>query len=310
MSRSASIRVHDERYPTDEEGRGALGPPPNTFTCFIRSSPADVKPNKRSIVRHGKIQNFSNCLPFKNDANFGNYPQTLYNRSRKITSSKCNTFENSPLSRSASIRVRVEVTTDKEGQGALEPPSKTFTCFIRSSSADVKQNKRSRVCHREIQIITIATNYRLEMVPTLWLIQTLQTLRYNENLRSTSSACDTFATSRLSRSTSVRFHVEVRNGHGRARGVGVAPRSRRSNEAIWPRIPVPRIAYWGRDEIKNKKRMIVHIYTVFARGVAAPYPWWVHKTRTTRDRSITHTACIDEFRQNLRSHRLECILFW
>ena len=35
----------------------------------------------------------------------------------------------------------------------------------------------------------------------------------------------------------------VRNGYGRARGVGAAPRRRRSNEAIWPKILVPRIAY-------------------------------------------------------------------
>ena len=39
-------------------------------------------------------------------------------------------------------------------------------------------------------------------------------------------------TSRLSRSASIRVHVEVRNGYGRARGVGAAPRSRRSYEAI------------------------------------------------------------------------------
>ena len=50
-------------------------------------------------------------------------------------------------------------------------PPKTFTCFIRSSPADVKQNKqtlkpcrlkqnkRSRACHRKIQNITIATPF-------------------------------------------------------------------------------------------------------------------------------------------------------
>ena len=46
----------------------------------------------------------------------------------------------------------------------------------------------------------------------------------------------------------IRVHVEVRNGHDRARGVWAAPQRRRSNEAIWPRIPVPRIAYSGRDK--------------------------------------------------------------
>ena len=59
-----------------------------------------------------------------------------------------------------------------------------------------------------------------------------------------------FATSRLSRSASVRVHVDVRSGHGRARGVRAAPRRRRSNEDIRPRIPVPRIAYLGRDKKK------------------------------------------------------------
>ena len=34
-------------------------------------------------------------------------------------------------------------------------------------------------------------------------------------------------TCRLSRSASIRVHVEVRNGYGRARGVGAAPRRRR-----------------------------------------------------------------------------------
>ena len=37
---------------------------------------------------------------------------------------------------------------------------------------------------------------------------------------------------RLSRSASIRVHVEVWNGYGRARGVGAGPRRRRSNEAI------------------------------------------------------------------------------
>ena len=38
--------------------------------------------------------------------------------------------------------------------------------------------------------------------------------------------------------------------HGRARGVGAAPRRRRSSEAIQLRILVPRIAYLGRDKKK------------------------------------------------------------
>ena len=39
---------------------------------------------------------------------------------------------------------------------------------------------------------------------------------------------------RSSRSAPVRVHVDARNGHGRARGVGAAPRRRRSNQALQP----------------------------------------------------------------------------
>ena len=69
----------------------------------------------------------------------------------------------------------------------------------------------------------------------------------------------------LSCSASVRLHVEVRHGYDRTRGVGAAPRRRRSNEAIWQKILVPRIAYWSRDEKKllnesPKKTMITYIF--------------------------------------------------
>ena len=102
--------------------------------------------------------------------------------------------------------------------------------------------------------------------PILLIIQALQTLRIYQNLRNSSSTCSIFATSRLSRSASVRVHVDVRNGHGRARGVGAAPRRQRSNEAIRPRIPVPRIAHLDRDKKNlltkslNPKNEFIYIY--------------------------------------------------
>ena len=46
---------------------------------------------------------------------------------------------------------------------------------MRSSPADVEQNKRSRVYHRKIQSFSNCL-YRLEMMPTLEIIQTLQKL--------------------------------------------------------------------------------------------------------------------------------------
>ena len=53
--------------------------------------------------------------------------------------------------------------------------------------------------------------------------------------QNSSSTWGIFATSRSSRSAPVRVHVDVRNGHGRARGVGAAPRRRRSNQAVFDR---------------------------------------------------------------------------
>ena len=60
-------------------------------------------------------------------------------------------------------------------------------------------------------------------------------IKIQQNLRNSSSTCGIFATSRLSRSATVLVHVDVRNGHGRARGFGAAPRRRRSNEAMFDR---------------------------------------------------------------------------
>ena len=63
----------------------------------------------------------------------------------------------------------------------------------------------------------------------------LQTSRYNQTLESASSKYNIFANSCLSRSAPIPDPGQVRNEYGRARGVGAAPRRRRSNEAIGPR---------------------------------------------------------------------------
>ena len=59
---------------------------------------------------------------------------------------------------------------------------------------------------------TVATTYRLEMMPILEIIQTLQTLKYNQSRKISSSKYNIFATSPLSRSASIDVHVEVPNG--------------------------------------------------------------------------------------------------
>ena len=65
-------------------------------------------------------------------------------------------------------------------------------------------------------------------------------------------------TSRLSRSASIRVHVDVRNGYGMARGVGAAPGGWRLNKAIWPRIPVPGIVYsFCRRYLRTRKKTVL-----------------------------------------------------
>ena len=137
--------------------------------------------NKRSREYLRKIQNFSNYLPFGNDANFEKYPDAedvkiqLKSQDHLLKIQKICNFSLVPLS--IHPRSRRGAQRIRKGEGRWSRPAKTFarwnrppktfTCFIRSSPADVKQNKRSRLCHRKIQNITIATNCRLEMVPIL-----------------------------------------------------------------------------------------------------------------------------------------------
>ena len=92
----------------------ALGPPPEDFHVFRSFKPCG-RQSKQTLERiPPQNSKLSNYPPFGNDANFGNYPDAAdviisYNRSRKITSSKYIFFSTPPLSRSASIRVHVEV---------------------------------------------------------------------------------------------------------------------------------------------------------------------------------------------------------
>ena len=162
------------RCPTDKEPPPedfyALEPPLEDFYVFHsfkprrrqgktnkHSSPADVKQNKRSSVYHRKIQNFSNFLPFGNDANFGSYPDAADVKTQPKSQDyllKIQYFFNfSLVSLSIHPRSRRGAQRIRKGEGRWSRPPKTFTCFIRPSPADVKQNKRSRVCHRKIQNI-------------------------------------------------------------------------------------------------------------------------------------------------------------
>ena len=80
---------------------------------------------------------------------------------------------------------------------------------------------------------TLATTYRLEMMPILEIIQTLQTLRYHRSRKITSSKYNIFATSPLSRSASIR----VRSRRGAQR--------KRKGEGRWSRPPRT-FTHWSR----------------------------------------------------------------
>ena len=113
-----------------------------------RSSPADVKQHQCLRVYHRKIQNFSNYLPFGNDANFGNYPDAadvIINRSRKITSSIYNIFATFPCLAQHPSAFTSRCPTDKEGRGASEPPPEDFYVFrsFKPCRRQGKTNKRS-----------------------------------------------------------------------------------------------------------------------------------------------------------------------
>ena len=144
------------------------------------------------------------------------------------------------VSLSPRTRSRPGAERIRQVEGRLSRPPRT--CFIRASPEDVKQNKqmlqpcrrqkqnkRSTVCRRKIPRVS---NYHLEIMIIFEIIHALQTLRYSQNYRNSYSTRGIIATTRLSRLAPVRVHVDVRNGHGRANGVGAAPRRRRSNLAI------------------------------------------------------------------------------
>ena len=88
------------------------------------------------------------------------------------------------------------------------------------------------------------------------------------------ATCGIFATSRFSRSASVRVHVDVRNGHGRAMGVGAAPRRRRLNEAIFDREFQFRESHTSADTKKTpnqipdtKKNDFIYMYSSNPRAI-------------------------------------------
>ena len=188
------IRKSEGRWSCPPKTFTRLSRPPKTFTCFIRSSPADVKQHKRSspadvkqnkLVKrirviyywyynthssptdvkenkrsrdyHRKIQNFSNYLSFGNDASFGNYPDAADAKIQPRSPPQNRIpLQLLPCLAQHPSAFTSRCPTDREGRGALEPPLKSFTCFTRSSPADVK----AKQTNAQILLTSIKTNAR------------------------------------------------------------------------------------------------------------------------------------------------------
>ena len=112
----------------------------------MRSSPADVKQNKRSRVYHRKIQNFSNyCVG--NYANFGNHPDTADVKIQPKPQDyllKLQYFCNfSLLSLSIHLRSRRGAERIRKGERRWSRPRKTFrVLFVQALQMSSKTNSR------------------------------------------------------------------------------------------------------------------------------------------------------------------------
>ena len=101
--------------------------------------------------------------------------QTLkYTWIRKITSLKYNILQLLPCLAQHPSAFASRCPTDREGQGALgpppqdfyalEPPPEDFDMFHSFKPCRRQSKETLEICHRKIQNIIIATNYRLEMM--------------------------------------------------------------------------------------------------------------------------------------------------
>ena len=101
----------------------------NKIPCFVHSSSAVVKQNKRSRVYNPKIPIFIIYLPFGNDVNFGNYHALQTSRSQPNAQEyllKVQHFSNfSLVSLSPHSRLRRSAERIRQGEGRWSRPPKT-----------------------------------------------------------------------------------------------------------------------------------------------------------------------------------------
>ena len=144
-----------------------------------------------------------------------------------------------------------------------------FPCFIRSSSADVKQNKRSRVYRIKIQSFS---NCRLKMMPIFEII-TLCTL-CRRCRRQDATEASRLPSQNKSFLQLLAYLAQPPSAFTSSFGTAKAgrgaleppPEDGARTKRFYGEIPVPRILYWGRDENNSrpspcalKKRIIIYI---------------------------------------------------
>ena len=147
--------------------------------------------------------------------------------------------------------------TDTAGRGAFEPPPEDV---FHSFKPCIRQAKQTNAQSLQTSSKTNAREYATTKFKTAFGNDAnfvnhpgAANIEIQPNLRNSSSTCVFFSTSRSSRSASVRVHVDVQNGIGRAMGVGAALPSRRSTKLLDREFQFREShIYWGRDD-KNSR---------------------------------------------------------
>ena len=136
----------------------------------------------------------------------------------------------SVVSLSPRTRSRPGAERIRQGEGRFKPPPEDLFHLFKPCRLRAKQTHAPALSPADVKSKTNAREYApakfKTLATTVWKLcqfvnhpGAAEIQKQPQNLRNSSSTCGVFATSRLSRSASVPVHVDVRNGHGRARSV-------------------------------------------------------------------------------------------
>ena len=153
-------------------------------------------------------------------------------------------------------------------------------CLVRSSTADVKQNKRLRVCHPKFKsLATVVWKWC-----QFWKISRSADVKVQPKTRECLLKihfCSNFSLASLSLHPHSRRGAErIRQGERRS---SRTPKTGTRTKRFDREIPVPGIPYWGRDEktsdqilVPSKKKNVIYIYIdipVWSMSGRRIYPW-------------------------------------